>query len=221
MRFIVRKPGEIGLVGRDQRQAETVGETDELRLDRAFAVEPVALDLDIEPRAENLGQAPEPAFGQVAKSRSQRPVDRPGGTAAQRDEALGVLQRGEGKMRIVAILGIEPQGGDETHQIAVAGLVLRQENDRRARIVPLDATPERGGRVAEIDRHLRADDRLHAAFGELLREFERAEQVVGVGDRQRRHGVGLGELGQRLDRSAPLRAANRRCAREDARSRRL
>ena len=81
----------------------------------------------------------------------------------------------------------------------VAGLVLRQENDRRARIVPLDATPEGGGRVGEIDRHLRADDRLHAALGELLRKFERAEQVVRVGDRQRRHGVGLGELGQRLD----------------------
>ena len=54
MRFIVRRPGEIGFVGRDQGQADTVGESDELRLDRALAIEPVALDLDIEPRAENL-----------------------------------------------------------------------------------------------------------------------------------------------------------------------
>ncbi len=86
----------------------------------------------------------------------------------------------------------------------VAGLVLRQENDRRARIVALDAAPERGRGVSEIDRHLRADDRLHAAFGEFFGKFERAEQVVGVGDRQRRHGVGLGELGQRLDGQRPL-----------------
>jgi hypothetical protein len=81
----------------------------------------------------------------------------------------------------------------------VAGLALRQKNDRRARIVPLDAAPEGGGGVGEIDRHLRADDRLYAALGELLRKFERAEQVIGVGDRQRRHGVGLGELGQHFD----------------------
>ena len=114
------------------------------------------------------------------------------------------LKRGEGDMRLVAILGIEPERGDEAHQIAVAGLVLRQEHDRRARAIPLDATPKGGGRVGEIDRRLRADDRLHAGFRELLREFERAEQVVGVGDRQRRHGVGLGELGERLDRERPL-----------------
>ena len=102
-------------------------------------------------------------------------------------------------MRLVAVRGIEPQGGYEAHQIAVAGLVLRQQHDRRARVVPLDPAQKGGRRVAEIDRRLRADDRLHPAFGELLREFERAEQVVGVGDRESRHGVGLGELGQRLD----------------------
>ena len=81
----------------------------------------------------------------------------------------------------------------------VACLVLRQKHDRRARIVPLDPTPERGRRVGEIDCHLRADDRLHAALGELLRKFERAEQVVRVRDRERRHRIGLGELGQHFD----------------------
>ena len=199
MRFIVRRAGEIGFVGRDQGQADAVGESDELRLGRALAIEPMALDLDIEPRAENLAQALETTFGQVAKSCSQRPVDRPGGAAGERDEARAFFQRGERKMRIVAVLGIEPQSRGEAHQMSVADLVLRQENDRRARIVALDPTPEGGGRVGEIDRHLRADDRLHAAFGELLRKFERAEEVVGVGDRQRRHSVSLGELGQHLD----------------------
>ena len=86
----------------------------------------------------------------------------------------------------------------------VARLVLRQEDDRRACVVPLDAAPEGRGRIGEIDRHLRANDGLHAALGELLRKFERAEEVVGVGDRQSRHGVGLGELGQRLDGQRPL-----------------
>ncbi len=199
MRLIVQRPGEIGFVGRNQRQADTIGERDELRLDGALAIEPMALDLDIEPRAEDFGQAVKPALSQVAKSSSQRPVDRPGRPASERDEARTCFQRGERKVCVVAILGIKPQCGGDAHQAAVAGLVLGQENDRRARIVPLDATPEGGRRVGEIDRHLRADDRLHAALGELLREFERAEQVVGVGDRQRRHGVGLRELGQHFD----------------------
>ncbi len=199
MRFMVRRPGKIGLVGRRQRQAETICERDKLGLDQALAVEPMALDLDIEPGPESLGEALEAAFRQVAERPSQRPVDRPAGPAGQRDQALGVFQRGEGKMRVVALLGIEPQSRDEAHEIAVAGLALRQEDDWGARIVPLDATPEGRGGIGEIDRHLRADDRLDAALGELLRKFERAEQIVGVGDRERRHGVGLGELGQRLD----------------------
>ena len=162
------------------------------------------LDLDVEPGPENLGETVEPALGETGRSGLERPVDRPGGAAGQRDEALVSFQRGEGDMRLVAILGIEPERGDEAHQIAVGGLVLRQKHDRRARIVPLDATPEGRGRVAEIDRRLGADDRLNAGFRELLGEFERAEQVVGVGNRQRRHGVGLGELGERLDRERAL-----------------
>ena len=48
---------------------------------------------------------------------------------------------------------------------------------------------------------------------QLFREFERAEQVVRVGDRQRRHGVGLGELGQRLDAERALAQRDRRCGR--------
>ena len=199
MGFIVRGPGEIGLVCRDQRQAKTVGERDEFRLDRALSLEPVALDLDIEPRAEDLGQAREPALREFAKSRSQAPVDRPGGTAGQRNETLGALERGERNVRLVAVGRMEPERRDEAHQIAVARLVLRQQHDRGARMVPLEPAQERGGRVGEIDRGLRADDRLDAALGELLGKFERAEQIVGVGDRQGRHGVGLGEPGQRLD----------------------
>src|ERR1700678_2678870 len=81
MRLIVRRTSEIGFVGRDQGQADTIGESDELRLDRALAIEPMALDLHIEPRAENLGQALESTLGQVAKSGSQSPVDRPAGAA--------------------------------------------------------------------------------------------------------------------------------------------
>ena len=53
--------------------------------------------------------------------------------------------------------------------------------------------------VAEVDRERAADDRLDAGAGEFFGEFERAEHVVGVGERQRRLLVGLGELGQARD----------------------
>ncbi len=76
MGFIVRGVSEIGFVGRDQGQAGAVGERDQVRLDRALAVEPMALDLDIEPRAEDLREALEPAFGEIAK-----PLSAPGRSA--------------------------------------------------------------------------------------------------------------------------------------------
>ncbi len=204
MRLVVGGVGKIRLVGRDQRDAETVGEIDERRLDRALALEPVALDLDIEPRVERVGEASEPALGEVGRSGSERPVDWSGGAAGERNEAVAFLQGGERDMRLVAIGRIAPQRRDEAHQVSVTDLVLRQEHDRRARIVPLDAAQKRGGRVGEIDRRLGADDRLDAGFGELLGEFERTEQIVGVGDSQRGHRVGFGKFGQGFDRQRPL-----------------
>ena len=91
----------------------------------------------------------------------------------------------------------------------------------RCAAAPRAGPARRGSRVlvAEIERQRAADDRLDAVAGELLGEFQRAEHVVGVGQRQRRLAVGLGELGELADRSARLRAANRRSARADARSR--
>ena len=107
-------------------------------------------------------------------------------------------------MRFVAVRRIEPEAGDEPHQVAVSDLVLGEEHDRRPRHSLLGETRGGGRGVAEVDRDLSANDRLDAGLGELFREFERAEEIVGVRDRQRRHGVGLGELGQGLDRERAL-----------------
>src|SRR2546423_1099499 len=48
--------------------------------------------------------------------------------------------------------------------------------------------------VTEIDGKLEAYDRLDAVARHLVREFQRAEHVVGVGQGERRLAVGLGEL---------------------------
>ncbi len=50
--------------------------------------------------------------------------------------------------------------------------------------------------VAEIDRKRAADDRLDAIAGYLLGEFQPAEHVVGVGERERGLMIGLGQFGQ-------------------------
>ena len=204
MRLIVQARGEIGLVGRDQRQAEAVGERDQRRLDQALGLEPVALQLDIEAAIEGFGEAPQAALGEIGHMDAERPVDRPRRTAGQRDEALAAAERLEGDMRLLALGRIEPEARDEPHQVAVAGLALGEEHDRRARQALLGKARAGGRRVAEVDRGLGADDRLDAGLGELFRELEGAEEIVGVGDRERRHLVGLGEPGQRLDRERPF-----------------
>ncbi len=65
VRLIVGAGGEIGFVGRHQRRPQTVGEIDQLRFDRALRVEPVTLELDVEPGVENPGEARETALGEV------------------------------------------------------------------------------------------------------------------------------------------------------------
>ncbi len=90
----------------------------------------------------------------------------------------------------------------QPHQAAIAALTRRQKHDprrpRRRRIARV------GVLVAEIDRELAADDRLDAVTGHLVGKFQRPEHVVGVGQRQRRLAVCLGQLGELLNLDRPL-----------------
>ena len=79
----------------------------------------------------------------------------------------------------------------EPHQAAIAFLTRRQQDDSGR----LAAAPSANRLlVAEIDRQRTADDRLDAVAGDLVGEFQRAEHVVDVGQRQRRLVILLGEL---------------------------
>ena len=100
MRFVVGARGEIRLVGRDQRQAGAIGEIEELRLDRALALKPVALQLDIEPPVEQRRQRVERGARELRPAREAGAVERPRRAAGQRDEAFRVAgERGSGQMR--------------------------------------------------------------------------------------------------------------------------
>ena len=60
---------EEGLVRRDDRQAFTIGQRDEIGLDEPFLLEPVALDLDVELGSEGLLER-----SRRARASSRRPV---------------------------------------------------------------------------------------------------------------------------------------------------
>ena len=80
----------------------------------------------------------------------------------------------------------------QPHQVAIAALARRQQHD------PGRAGGERIARIgvliAEIDREFAADDRLDAIARDLVGKFQRPEHVVGVGQRQRRLPVRLGQF---------------------------
>ena len=88
------------------------------------------------------------------------------------------------------------------HEVAIAGLILRQQNEAGASGAGLAAARRKLRAVAEIDRELNADDRLDAVFRKLFGKLQRAEQAVGVGDRQRRHRIGQRKFGEPCDRQS-------------------
>jgi autonomous glycyl radical cofactor GrcA len=58
--------------------------------------------------------------------------------------------------------------------------------------------------LGEIDIQRHADDGLDAGIRQLVGELQRAEEVVGVGQAQRRQLVGCSELGKLRDRERTL-----------------
>ena len=66
-----------------------------MRLDRALLREPVTLQLHIEAVAEDLAQRFEAGAGELGIAGGKSEVDRPVGSAGERDQA--VRMRGEGR----------------------------------------------------------------------------------------------------------------------------
>ena len=153
----------------------------------------MALQFDIEPIAEQARQPVAARRRQRGLVGIERERDRPFRSAGQRDHVLGVaLQPFELDVRGLMDGRFQERPRVQPHQAAVAALARRQQHDPRRR------RGERIARVrvlvAEIDRELAADDRLDAVARQLVGELQRAEHVVGVGQRQRRLAIRLGEF---------------------------
>ncbi len=193
--------GEIGLVRRDDAEAVTTGEVEERGLHPPLFGQPVALELDVEPvLAEGRLEALQTGERQFGPARPEGHVEGARHAAGERDQAV----RGSDERRGVEAGGLAERGVEigparEPQQVGVAGLVLGKQHDPVAR----RGVSLVGIRGLEGHRELHACDRLHALPGRLLREFERPEQVVGVGERQGR--LPVGDRG--LDQGADLQGA--------------
>ena len=105
----------------------------------------------------------------------------------------------ERDMGPLARIGREEGAARQLQEVAIAGLVLHQQHQGvRVRLPPV-ADPAIAVAVLAPDAQLAADDRLHAGLGRGRGEFERAEQIAGVGDGDRRHGLGAAQRHDLVD----------------------
>ncbi len=198
MGFVIVGARKIRLIGRDQRQTLGIGKIDQAGLGTALLLDAVTLQLDIEAIAEQACQPVAARRGQGCMVAVNRQRDRPVGAAGERDQVLGIaLQPLELDVRGLMDRRLQERPRVQPHQAAIAALARRQQDDsRRCRSQRIARI---GILVAKVDRELAADDRLDAVARHLVGEFQRAEHVVGVGQRQRRLAVRLGEFAELLD----------------------
>ncbi len=76
MRFVIVGRGEERFVGRDQRQRLRIGDVDEMRFGGALFRQPVTLQLDIEPVAEQTAQRGRPRQREIELSGGDRLIER-------------------------------------------------------------------------------------------------------------------------------------------------
>ncbi len=198
--LVVGDGGEIRLVGRDQRDVLGISEIDQHRLGHALVGSAVALQFDIKPVAEQADERIQPRGGELALAGGDGKIERAAGAAGERDDAFGFTREPFDLEPRRLIAGRLEEGARiQPHQAAVAGLARGQQHDARTLDLGIGAAGAVVG-VAEVDGERAADDRLDAGTGELLGELQRAEHVVGIGERQRGLLVGLRQLGQPRNR---------------------
>ena len=197
---------EKRLVGGQQGEIVVVGEADEIGFDSCLGFQSVALQLDVEPARKSRRQARQQIFRRRALPVGQQPSDRSLRAAAERDETVGVLGQGvHGHPRLLGALGFEVGLAQELQEVAVAGLVLHQKDEAvGSRRLGGGGHGPLSARAFNGDAELAADDGLHAGGGAGGGELQRPEQVVGVGDGDRRHGGVAAQRHQLVDAQGAL-----------------
>ena len=191
------------------------------RVRRPLLRQAMALKLDIEPVAENRLESFEPRAraSSALPSASARSIG-PSEPAGQRNQTLrhALPSIGDGRDHLAGLGRSEIGVGREPHQIGVACRVLGEQRDAPVGARPLKlagmAVSVSGG---EGERQREPDDRLDAGLGQASRENSSAPNRLLESVSASAGAVGAGQRGELRRWSAPLRAANRPNAREDAR----
>ena len=194
MRLGVVGPRVVQIVRRHHRHADVARQLDLFGQDRPLIGEAVILHLD-EVAVGSEDVAILPRGGQRARllAGEQLDPDLGGQAARQADDALGML----GQELLVhagpVVEALEVGLRDELQQVAIAGLVPRQERQVVVLLLALTgvAIEPRAGSHVGLD----PDDRLHARRPSGGVELQRSEHRPVIGHRQGGHPVGerLGE----------------------------
>ena len=160
---------------------------------RVLLGDAVALDLEVEVVAEDLAQLQRPLPGLFVLAVDYLARDVAGEAAGEADQTLGVLAQ---QRPVDARLDVEALGeahGDEIAEVAVARLVLAQQDEVGVAVVDaVLAVGQRAGR--DID--LAAGYGLDAGLAAGAVEVDRAVHDAVVGDGQRVEAQSLGALGE-------------------------
>ena len=184
--------GEVDVVRGHEGQAELAGDGDELGVDGLLLGQAVVHELDVEVAGgEDRGVFPGRLLGLLreAPGEPDRELALEAGRQPMRPSAVGGQELLVDPRPVVEAL--EVALGDELAEVAVAGLVLDQEDE----VVVVDVVGAAGLLVEPAlrgDVDLAAEDGLDALGLGLLEELDGAEDVAVVGDGHGGHLVLVG-----------------------------
>ena len=163
--------------GGDQGEALLPGQLAHPVVDRELLLERVALDLQIEPIAEDRLEIPHLAARLVHVAAADRARHRTRHAGGERDQSLAVrLEQGLVDARVV-VEAVGERLGAQIAEVAVADVVLRQQYEVVADPLALVSHP-----FLARDVGLEADDGLDAVLLRFLIEIDHAKHVSVVGD---------------------------------------
>ena len=183
---------EAHIVGRDQGHPFRSRQRGGRRHQRLFALATDAGDFEIEAITQEFPPRREVTHRLRATARRQRPPHITLRTAGQRDQTFQArrAQPGPIDLRHPALLALEIGPRHEPVEVQVARLIKAQQGD-----------PRRHRTLAALgDQQVDTDDRFHALRHRLAVELHHREEVVLVGDGDRRHP--RGDHGRRKLRDA-------------------
>ena len=191
VRLVHFRLGEEAIVCGDQRDTARIRQADQARLDGGFQLQAVAMQFHDRMAGKGFRHARQQSLGCILLAFRQQSGNRAECTAGEQEQPLGVGgDRFERQLRPQRRVRLHETQRRQALQIGQPRRVARQQGDG----------VRRQTRIFLARQHdLTADDGLDTLGGAVLAEFQRTEQVGGIGDRHRRHPVVPRQSGDLVD----------------------